>query len=400
MVKYRSLEVRKRAISGMCVIGVALTCGVTPAQDATLTIGTREEVTKLFSWPNCKLNCPVSRDLPETVRYYLDESVRRDGFASSSVSVQESAGKIVVTITGSAANIYRTRVPLFLSAGTVGEHAAESLKNAGQWRNDWRFFLPLGLALKNNPTVQLLHFPPTSVLEETQNYLAAHTTSRWADLLVRNGANEKLTDQYQAIIDIAPVAAPADGGPLLSGVYDDFTPYTMAMLKFWLSDADTKAAKPMVVFGGPVRDWIEVNFGKKLGVTDTAQLDVPDVGVVQIIASNHPSMLYNVAKQYRKPNGEPTEKGISVLSKVMQQDLVVACWQVRMAAAPSSNSNQIAATCTKRWTGELKALCMLVVDQAFNIGEPRRSEICVESKPSLKEATNDELEKLSRALGL
>jgi hypothetical protein len=371
------------------------------AEDVVLTLGTREEVTKLFSWPNCKEHCAVVRDLPETVQYYLEASAKRDGFTGTSFVITEHQNKILVTVSGPAAKIYKARIPKFLSAGAVGEAAAEALQKAGQWRKEWRFFLPLGLAFTNNPTVELLHFPPTSVLEATQDYLAAHTTKRWADLLVRNGADKSQTDRYQAIIDIAPVAAPADGGPNLSGVYDDFTPYTKAMMAFWLPSSDPNLPRPMVVFGGPVRDWIEENFGRKLAVSDTAMLDMPNVGTVPVIASNHPSMLYNAADQYRQPNGEPTDKGLRVLSKVMHQDLVAACWQVRMGAAPASDSKAIATSCINKWTGKPKELCKMVAGQAFNLSEARQNEVCANFKSDmLSEISDADVEKLSRQLNL
>ena len=151
------------------------------AQEVSLTIGTQEEVTKLFSWPNCMKNCPIKRDLFETVHFYLESSLRRDGFTGNSIVVTEQDGKVVLKLSGPAAR--RRANAAFLAAGALGEDAAEALQKAGEWRADWRFFLPLGLALKNQiPPSSCCTFPPTSVLEETQDYLAAHTTSRWAGL--------------------------------------------------------------------------------------------------------------------------------------------------------------------------------------------------------------------------
>ena len=152
----------------------------------------------------------------------------------------------------------------------------------------------------------------------------------------------------------------------------------------------------MVVFGGPVRDWVAKNYGKKLAVNDVDVLDVPGIGPVQVMASNHPSMLYNAEKKYRKPDGEPTEEGIGFLSRVMQQDLVAACWQVRMTLEPTPNGKTVSAKCVGNWTGKQNEMCILVIDQAFNVSEQRRTEICKQFNPALVKATPDsDVEKMS-----
>ncbi len=152
------------------------------------------------------------------------------------------------------------------------------------WRYNWRFFLPHGVAMTKHYTVQLLHFPPDTVLMVQQNYLAAATTERWAELLEENGAAKTDVERFQNIIDIAPIAAPHKDGEKLSGdksckkckgVYPHFNDYIKALLELWLPLPAPGRSRPLVAFGGPVRDWLKSTYH--------VGLKVPEFGVVTLI---------------------------------------------------------------------------------------------------------------------
>jgi len=228
--------------------------------------------------------------------------------------------------------------------------------------------------LATNPTVQLLHFPPDYVLTRTQDYLAAHTTMRWSDLLAMNGVNKEITPRYQAIVDIAPIAAPANAGQSLAGTYDYFTSYAMALLAFWLP-SESGQNKPLVAFGGPVRDWIRRELHADLKVSDVATVSVPSVGSVNIFAANHPSLLYNAANNLT-PNKKPTMKAVATLSRIMEQDLVGACWQARMGSNTANSPVETAKACKTTWANKPAKMCKLVLKQAYDRTEEQADEFC------------------------
>jgi hypothetical protein len=113
---------------------------------------------------------------------------------------------------------------------------AQKLKDDNKWQPGWRFFLPLGLAWTNHPTVEILHFPPDYVLTRDQDYMKAKTTQRWTHLLSHNGLTADDAIRDQAIVDIAPIAAPADSGSTLEGVYSYFYDYQMSLLRLWIAN--------------------------------------------------------------------------------------------------------------------------------------------------------------------
>src|SRR5262249_8370850 len=159
-----------------------------------IDLGSAEEVTTLYSYPNCAEVCAVYRTLPDTIKHYLSQSLKRDGFDATTVDVSESAGRISVRLTGPGAADHAKVLLEYLKAGKLGLKGARELLDALDpdghrlWRYNWRYFLPHGVAMVRHRTVQLLHFPPDSVLLDKQDYLAANTTKRWADLLSKNNA--------------------------------------------------------------------------------------------------------------------------------------------------------------------------------------------------------------------
>ena len=140
--------------------------------------------------------------------------------------------------------------------------------------------------MTRHKTVELLHFPPDYVLERDQDYPSAHTTLRWASLLVENGAAAADTAAFKNIVDIAPIAAPSDAGQRLDGIYDKFDPYIKALLALWLPRADG-SIRPMVAFGGPVRGWIKQNYAIDLKVLDCAVVQFTANIKAPILAANH-----------------------------------------------------------------------------------------------------------------
>jgi hypothetical protein len=161
-----------------------------------IELGAEQDVRELFSHPptvNEITSTPqlLNQTVEETIAIYVGSSLKRDGFGGE-VKVLPDGGKYYLRISGPDSKSYATALPKFLDAGRTAHQISEAVKS--RWQTYWRFFLPLGLALTNHRTVQLMHFPPLYVLEQAQDYLNAKTTDHWAELLVANEVPRDKTD--------------------------------------------------------------------------------------------------------------------------------------------------------------------------------------------------------------
>ena len=319
---------------------------------AIVNLGTTEAVQSLFSYPNhyCPSVQEKSPTLEETVAHYLNSSIKRDGFSSSSsvtVSISENEENnrqsyVYAEIHGDAAPLYQELLPSFLKTGYQALEGCQQLSKDQKWLYYWRFFLPLGLAMTRHFTLELMHFPPDYTLGQDQDYLAARTTKRWKSLLELNheeANNDDLHyfDRYQTILDIVPIAAPSRDGKLFAQAYGYFHEYTMELLKLWvLRRGNNAPPRPIVAFGWPVRQWIQATFlddNRSTDVLDVVTISIEDVQVPVIIA-NHPSRFYTYAEKNEAPSPE-------LLRTILIQDLIVARWQVQMVQRTSSDSSSI-----------------------------------------------------------
>ncbi|MEW5729294.1 MAG: hypothetical protein AB1918_15810 [Pseudomonadota bacterium] len=345
------------------------------AQTAAIDLGPRARAEALFSFPNnCDAAvCYIPQTLEQTIHHYLRQSLDRDGYASTKLEVRASDANVIAHLDGPAATAYPDAVHRLLTAGDKALAAARAL-NAGtgdarQWRYNWRFFLPLGLAMTNHRTVELLHFPPDYSLLEAQDYLRSNTTDRWAELLVVNGVDAKATPSYQAIVDIAPVAAPASDGSNLTGTYDDFQPYAGQMLADWTANPATPGrGLSVVAFGGPVRDWVETYLGKKIGIDEVATATIAG-REVPVLGANHPSYIFYAASKNGKPD---LEAGM----RIMTQDLVAACWQAGMGADPAGDPQATLSGCSTSWAGKPKEVCLLLATSIYKKTPGEAEEMC------------------------
>ncbi|KAF7591082.1 hypothetical protein BBP40_001981 [Aspergillus hancockii] len=306
-------------------------------------------VTALFSYPNCATHCPIPPPtLNETIKHWLADSIRRDGYTNATIAIHQEQGNITATITGVPPD-YPQFITSFLAQGTSGLTDTDRLKKDNKWKPDWFYFLPLGMALRNHPTVQLLHFPPDTVMTQTQDYLKAATTRRWASLLVMNGVTDRETDRYQRIMDIAPIAAPASAGAELEGVYDYYDDYSSGLVREWTKPVvGSYAPRPMVAFGGPARQWLRKYY--KLSKVDVLTLThISPVGgqTVPVLGANHPSKIWYAANVTLN-HGNETKADLVGL-RTMTEDLTCACWQASMGKNASSDAAVALQTCKAQW---------------------------------------------------
>lgn len=370
------MKAKITVVAGILAMSVVSASSGAAAQSGSVTLGNEARLKALYSYPNnCDPSvCLIPQTLEQTVTLYLNQSLKRDGYAGSTVRVTRKGPTYTATFTGPAATVYPAALDRFLAAGDLALTDARKLNDQKKWQYNWRFFLPVGLAMVNHPTVELLHFPPDYSLEKEQDYLNSKTTDRWGQLLVVNGVPEAQKDAYQAVVDINPIAAPANAGNSLAEVEGVFSDYIMALLRQWTGNAVTPGrGKPMVAFGTPVRTWVGQRIGRELNVDEVATLTIPSGNPVPVIGANHPSLIFyaawNGSGADRTPN---VEEG----ARVMTQDLIAACWQAKMGQAPASDPQQVATACTQRWQSDVQGVCSLLKTTIYDGLPPEKQPAC------------------------
>ncbi|WP_338921790.1 hypothetical protein V0M98_04160 [Pseudomonas silesiensis] len=333
-------------LAGLTLVTFALSTAA--HADVDLKLGSTERVTRLFAYPNnCNVICFRNWTLEQTVEHYLSQSVKRDGYSAAKVLVKTDNGQLYAEISG-VPDGYEKPLAALLDAGDLAYTGASKLNADGKWAFSWNLFLPLGMALENRKSVELLHFPPDYSLTQAQDYLRSATTDRWATLLTDNGIPAEQTPGYQTIIDIAPIAAPSSAGKDLEGVYDYFKDYQTTMVKD-VSQNASGAALPMVAFGAPVRNWIKQQYGQTVNVLGLATIS-PSEGVkVPVLGSNHPSYIWYAANPASYGGDNAQAQADAAGLKIMGQDLSAACWQAGMGSKPGSDPDVQLQSCTQTW---------------------------------------------------
>ena len=345
----------------------ALTLSTTAHADVNLKLGTTERVTRLFAYPNnCNVICFRNWTLEQTVEHYLTQSVQRDGYGDAKVLVKNDNGQLYAQIIG-VPNSYEKPLAALLDAGDLAYNGASKLNADGKWAYSWYLFLPLGMALENRKSVELLHFPPDYSLTQAQDYLKSATTDRWASLLTVNGIPAEQTPAFQTIIDIAPIAAPSNAGKDLEGVYSYFNDYQTTMVRN-VSLHSSGETLPMVAFGSPVRNWIKQQYGATVNVLGLATISPSDGVKVRVLGSNHPSYIWYAADPASYSGNDAKAKADAAGLKVMGQDLSAACWQAVMGRQPDSNADIELKTCTQTWqVAEKEKTCALFYTSIRNL---------------------------------
>ena len=345
----------------------ALTLSTVAHADADLKLGSTERVTRLFAYPNnCNVICFRNWTLEQTVEHYLTQSVQRDGYSDAKVQVKTDNDQLYAAITGVPRG-YEKPLAALLDAGDLAYTGASKLNADGKWAYSWYLFLPLGMALENRRSVELLHFPPDYSLTQAQDYLKSATTDRWASLLTVNGIPAEQTPAFQTIIDIAPIAAPSNAGKDLEGVYSYFNDYQTTMVRN-VSLHSSGETLPMVAFGSPVRNWIKQQYGATVNVLGLATISPSDGVKVRVLGSNHPSYIWYAADPASYSGNDAKAKADAAGLKVMGQDLSAACWQAVMGRQPDSNADIELKTCTQTWqVAEKEKTCALFYTSIRNL---------------------------------
>lgn len=367
-------------LAGLSLTLAALTLSATAHADTDLKLGSTERVTQLFAYPNnCNVICYRNWTLEQTVEHYLTQSVQRDGYATAKVQVKTDNNQLYANISGVPKD-YAKPLTALLDAGDLAHAGANKLNADGKWAYSWYLFLPLGMALENRKSVELLHFPPDYSLTQAQDYLESKTTDRWATLLTANGIAAGQTPAYQTIIDIAPIAAPSTAGKDLEGVYGYFKDYQTTLVKQF-SQTSSGVTLPMVAFGAPVRNWVKEQYGQTVAVLGLAQI-IPSPGVkVPVLGSNHPSYIWYAADPANYNDDQAKADAVGL--KVMGQDLSAACWQAGMGSKPASDPSAQLNTCTQTWqVAQKEKTCELFYTSIRNLTPEQAATKC--SAPDIK----------------
>lgn len=328
-----------------------LTLGATVQADVNVKLGSRERVKNLFAYPNnCSAICYRDWTLEQTVEHYLSQSVLRDGYTGK-VTVTNDNEVFYAQISG-VPDGYDKPLSQLLDTGELAYSGAKKLLADAKWSYDWYLFLPLGLALENRKSIELLHFPPDYSLTKEQDYLNSKTSDRWADLLTINGIPSAQTPAYQTIVDIAPIAAPASAGSTLEGVYGYFQDYQTSMVQ-QLTRKAAGASLPMVAYGAPVRKWLLQQYKVNVPVLSLATISPSPGQNVSVLGSNHPSYIWYAANKDNY-GGDETKADSAGLA-IMGQDLSAACWQAGMGQKPSADPVATLASCKQNWQVTNKA---------------------------------------------
>ena len=331
-----------RLLLGLTILGTSAAA----VADAQLNLGNQERVTRLFAYPNnCTVICFRNWTLEQTVEHYLTQSVQRDGYPGATVRVSRDNDTLHADIQGVPPH-YSQPLQALLDTGELAYQGASRLNSDGKWAYNWNLFLPLGMALENRRSIELLHFPPDYSLTQAQDYLRSNTTDRWATLLTFNGVPAEHTPAYQTIIDIAPIAAPANAGKDLEGVYDYFKDYQVRMVKE-VTRSHSGTSLPMVAFGAPVRSWIKQQYGPTLNVLGLVSINPGAGHQVPVLGANHPSAIWYAAD--KKNNEDDQDKADQAGLKMMGQDLSAACWQAGMGRNPAADAEATLQACTQKW---------------------------------------------------
>ncbi len=356
---------------------------------AEIQIGSRAEAEILFTYPN---DDHETQSLEDTIKHYVSDSLAREAVGDFVVDVQITSNIATVAIEHSdtaVVDAISKRYKYFFQLGAVGYLAAQDFQRAGKWSSTWKFLLPLGLPLEYARAVEIMDFPPLSLIKK-QDYLNSKTTNRWWELLALNGVPKDELARYSCIVDIVPVAAPANDGKNLdlSGIYDGpFDKYSIPLLELFSDESSNNDRRPLIALGLPIRKWITRLWGINLNILDVGTIKISDTESAPVIASNHPSFFFYAASAY-KGTPDADSKNLAAGLAVMKQDIVAAAWHAEIGRNPQADPIATLTLSHNKWANREVELLELVRKQA-GIPKPLEVELEIAAlrdyKPSAEE---------------
>jgi hypothetical protein len=362
------------------------------ATTVVIDLGTKSELAELYSYPNR----PGSKErLSTTILHWFKKTLSNDGFevaTAKTATARSVVPKLIskgdryeLQLTGPASlKGYQERLPVFLDHGRAALLQIGEIKKADTAREkeakakgkkvpkrhwdprnlkNWRFFMPHGLAMINQKSVQFFHYPPIRLLETDRDYLKDPVPKRWEGLLMANGVPAANVELYETVMDAVPVGALDDEGSARDGgmPINDFVEYQEAQVDLLLGAPNRAGSTiPIVVFGSNPRARFfktykagfpaVVQKAKKWNVQDPHRVEIKPGSTTPVLAVNHP---YSFFMDIQTKKGEEFIPGVTKYWKSgirkMLESLVAARWQKLMAAKPSQDPIEVFATCEEYW---------------------------------------------------
>ncbi len=333
--------------------------------DAVIELGTRSNAERLFSYPN---EGHERQSLEETIEHYLTDSLQREGISEFQVMAVPDTERYTIRITlvdPTVLSEIAVRYQAFFNIGKIGLQESDSFQSKGKWGEAWKFLLPLGVPITFAKAVEIMDFPPLTLINK-QDYLNSKTTSRWWELLALNDVVDAEKARYSCILDIVPVAAPANDGEnlTLSGIYDGpFDNYGLSLLELLASTQTLGIQRPLVALGRPIREWMKRIWNLSLNICETGIMLLRNGHSCSVIASNHPAFFYYAVHTYTDTS-DAVIKNLAVGLAVMKQDIVVAAWHAQMGRSPNSDPAAALQASTLKWRNRDPELLEIVKEQA------------------------------------
>jgi len=357
----------------------------------TIPLGDAERVGQLYSWPNVPHS---DESLADTVTHWFSLTLERDGLAAAGATAScrtDAAETYVLDLDGPPAlaaqlSGYQARLPAFLDLGWQAlTTVIPKIKAAGAWDpspdpepppyRPWRFFLPHGMTLLNQKSVQFFHYPPIRLLEGTQDYLQDPVPVRCAELLSANGVADADLPFFNRVLDATPIAAEDDQGSKKGGDKEwglipiqSFHDYQRALLGLLLTSPPgvDGYTYPVVVYGAHPRATFEQLYDVKLGVNRATTAEITPGRKTPVLGANHPYMFYAAAQGTVGSGHFQSASACARAVTVMQGDLVACRWQKLMSDDPSQDPVAMVEECTKYWQDPARAgeICALARHQA------------------------------------
>jgi hypothetical protein len=337
-----------------------------------VAINLRDKATaeRLFTYPN---DGHENETLEDTIHHYFSDSLSREGLSNFIIAPGGDAAGYFVQITVDDAQVaeqVRLHYQTFFDVGLIGFQDADAFKASGHWAATWKFLLPLGVPIAFAHAVEIMDFPPLTLINN-QDYLNSKTTSRWWELLIVNGVSEADKARYSCICDIAPVAAKASDGSVLdkSGIYNGpFDTYSLALLELLAASQVVGAQRPLIALGMPIRTWILRLWNLAINVGDVGTIKLRNGASCAVMASNHPSFFYYAVHSNTGPGADA--KNLATGLAVLKQDIVAAAWQAKMGGNPQLDPHTTLVQCQQEWANRDDELIEIVKRQG-GITAPR-----------------------------
>lgn len=372
------------------LIGILLflTSSLVAAAEFVVDIGEVSVVKILFSYPNIDHE---DQSLEETVQIYLSDSMAREDIGSYEAKFFVDNGRGKILFSGQDLGTVKSLAKRYDSYFEVGEVAIpefNALKSqTADWHPKWQFLLPQGIAIENARVIEIMDFPPITLIPK-QDYLDSKTTNQWWYLLGKNGVTINEKPLYSSILDIVPVAAPASHGKRLreAGVYDGHFPkYTDAMLKLLSKNRNIDANRPLLALGYPIREWIRQNWNIDLKVNDVALLEISPGVISPVIGGNHPA--YFLRSRGARGADSP------VVRAILRQDLITAAWAAEMGSHPDADPVLVLEKAKSKWGTENADSNPIILHE---LGVVPPTEEQQKKKLIMEEPTPEQLEKIEK----